>query len=184
MAENVNEVVVAGGIKTEAKKRPFWVSDEEKKGVSTTPPDNLDVAAAVPDLTWVEKGSVIGAYVRKDGLVIYHIYKADRKEIFDRTHQRMDTVRELGHPAKMAEEQNRIAQEANAALNDVPWWPETGEKLTALFQDHFRHQPNKVTYYPEVDSWSVILPEPNMPGALTKQHLEAPISKLALLVEG
>lgn len=184
MAETVKEVVVAGGVKTETEKRPFWVSEEEKKGVATTPPDNLDVASAVPELTWVEKGSVIGAWVRKDGLVVYHIYKRDRKEIFDRTHERMDTVRELGHPAKVAEEQNRIAQEANAALHECPWWPETAEKLQVVFQDHFKHQPNKITYYPEVDSWSVILPEPNMPGALTPQHLEAPIAKLALLVEG
>jgi len=178
------EVVVADGIKIEAKKKPFWVSDEEKAGLSTTPQCNVDVASAVPELTWVEKGSVIGAYVRKDGLVIYHIYKADRKEIFDRTHQRMDTVRELGHPAKMAEEQNRIAQEANAALNDVPWWEGTQQKLEQVFQDHFKHHPHKVTYYPEMDSWSVILPEPTMPGALTKAHLEAPFSQLALLVQG
>lgn len=183
MAETT-EVVVADGIKIEAKKKPFWVSDEEKAGLGTTPQCNVDVASAVPNLTWVEKGPVVGAYVVKDGLLIYHIYKRDRKEIFDRAHMRMDTVRELGHPAKMAEEQNRIAQEANAALGDVPWWDNIVDKLTAVFSEHFRHHPNKVTYYPEVDSCSVIMPEPTMPGAMTKAHLEAPFAQLALLVQG
>lgn len=183
MAETT-EVVVADGIKIEAKKKPFWVSDEEKAGLVTTPQCNVDVASAVPELTWVEKGPVVGAYVVKDGLLIYHIYKKDRKEIYDRAHQRMDTVRELGHPAKMQEEQNRIAQEANTALAECPWWDDVLGKLSLVFSDHFRHHPQKVTYYPEVDSCSVIMPEPTMPGAMTKAHLEAPFSQLALLVQG
>jgi hypothetical protein len=176
MAET-KEVVVRGGIKTAQTKRPFWVSDEEKKGLSTTPPDNLDVASAIPALTCVEAGSLVGAYTRKDGLVIYHVYKKDRKEIYDAAHEALAKTRD---PAA----QQEISRRANQDLEEHPWWPDTVVKLHEVFSEHFKHHPNKITYFPEVDSWSVILPEPTMPAALAPQYLKAALSKLALSVDG
>lgn len=184
MAETT-EVVVSDGIKIEAKKKPFWVSDEEKTGLGTTPQCNVDVAAAVPDLTWVEKGPVVGAYVIKDSLLIYHVYKRDRKEIYDQAMADMDRMRnEVVDQKERARRQSEIATRANAAMGELPWWDDIVGKLEVLFSDHFRHHPHKVTYYPEVDSCSVIMPEPTMPGATAKTHLEAPFSQLALLVQG
>jgi len=170
---------------TQVEKRPFWVSEEEKSGLVATPQGSLDVGAAIPELTWVEKGPVVGAYVIKDGLLIYHIYKKDRKEIYDDAMADMDRIRnEVVDAKERARLQNEVAMRANKAMSNLPWWVGILDTLTAIFADHFRHHPQKVTYYPEVDSCSVIMPEPTMPGALTKAHLEAPFSQLALQVQG
>jgi len=170
---------------TQVEKKPFWVSDEEKSGLSNTPQCNVDVASAIPDLTWVEKGPVVGAYVLKDGLLIYHIYKKDRKEIYDDANAQMDRYRnEVVDPKERSRVQDEVARRANAAMSQVPWWEDILNTVERVFKEHFRHHPQKVTYYPEVDSCSVIMPEPTMPGAMSKAHLEAPFSKLALAVQG
>lgn len=157
----------------EKEKKPFWVSDVEKSGLENVPQCNVDVASAVPELSWVDRGSVVGAYVVKDGLLIYHIYKKDRKEVFDASHEEMERIRnEVVDRKELDRLQNEVSMEANAHLAQIPWWPNILNTLETVFSAHFQHQPHKITYYPEVDSCSVILPEPVMPGALAKEHLE------------
>jgi hypothetical protein len=167
------------------KPKPFWVSDDEKHGLQHVPQCNVDVASAVPELTWVTKGVIEGAYVLKDGLLIYHIYKSDRKQVYDAANEGMDRIRDTEpDKAKRDALQNELSRVANSHMAEVPWWSGILDTLEEVCSEHFLHQSHKVTYYPEVDSCSVMLPEPTMPGAKTKAHLEAFFTKLALRVQG
>lgn len=179
MAEQMAKgIVVRDGVKTEVGKTPFFVSDEEKKGLEDVPQENLaePLKEAIPEFNHVDKGEVKGSYGYKDGILIYHVYKADRKGIYDVAHAALDE-------AKTDAEQQEISRSANAALAVHPWWPDTEKILTEIFSEHFKYSPNKVTYYPEVDSWSVIMPEPKGV-AVPSSHLEAVFAKIALRVEG
>jgi hypothetical protein len=86
------------------------------------------------------------------------------------------TVADRGASTKM---QQSLASEANQKLANMPWWPDFGDTLKTVFGDHFRYQTAKITYYPEVDSWSVMLPEPSSPLAMTPSHLEGVIVAVA-----
>ena len=160
------------------EKLPFFVSDEEKKGLETTPNDDLSEALqeAIPEFTDVEKGDVVASFGMKDGLLIYHFYKRDRKKIYDDAHEALAAERD-------ASIQQEISRNANALLEQTPWWPGFNEVLDAVFAEHFKYTERKISYYPEVDSWSVIMPE--LKGvAVPISHLEAVVSKVALRVGG
>ena len=60
---------------------------------------------------------------------------------------------------KRREEQDKIAQQANEELEKIPWWNNFEQILDEIFNNHFKYHPHKTSYYPEVDSWSVMLPE-------------------------
>lgn len=162
------------------EKKPWWVSEEEKVGLQSTPQDNLGehVASGVPDLKWVEKGEIIGEWTKKDGLIVYHFYKRDRRAIYDKAHTDMDAAKD--NPQL----QNKIAVEANQELAKYPWWPGFEHILDQVFAEHFKYHPHKTTYYSEVDSWSVMLPIPNTPVPMSNEQLELPFTKVALRIRG
>jgi hypothetical protein len=182
------------------RERPFWMDEDEwSKRYAPIPDKDLsaNVVAGVPDLTEVKKGEVVGAYTRKDGLIIYHFYKRDRKLIYDQTIAEMDEIaaaydEKLKDPnanraavtAERDVKQAEVAAEANAFFEEHPWWDEIEQILRKVFTDHFKYQPHKITYYREVDSWSVILPEPNTPVKWGPAQLEVPFAQVALQVEG
>lgn len=143
------------------------------KGVSVS-----DLVSLIPKFTDVEAGQIVGSFGIKDGLLIYHIYKADRKKIYDDVQARMDEVSGNGNPQLRERELSRIAREGNEALAQIPWWDDFETTLYATFQEHFKYRPLKVSFYQEVDSWSVILPEPKPPVPPTEEHLAAPIKAL------
>jgi hypothetical protein len=168
----------------ETKVKPFWVEDAEwaKKGLPKLEGNVAEaVVSGVPELKWVEKGSLIGAHVQKDGMLVYHFYKKDRKAIYDEAQTLLEASR--GQPSE-AQVQQSIAERANADLEAHPWWPQFKEQLEVVFNEHFKYQPFKVDYYPEVDSWSVIMPVPDTPVPRTIAQLEAPFSVIALRVGG
>lgn len=153
-----------------SKDKPFFVSDVEKKGLTDIAPDNLaaPLREAIPEFKDAKAGSVVGAYGMKDGFLVYHVYKADRKAIFDQAHAALDSCPD-------ERQRSDISRQANAELEAHPWWPDTGEILDEVFSIHFRTAPHKVSYYIEVDSWSVILPEPRgvaMPGSYLAEVFE------------
>jgi hypothetical protein len=160
------------------EKLPFFISDEEKKGLQAAPQDNMadDLKSAIPDFFEVEKGDVVAAFGLKDGLLIFHIFKKDRKAIYDQAHEALAGERDDSKASK-------ISHNANAMLAANPWWPGFEDILNDVFADHFKYTDFKVTYYQEVDSWSVIMPE--LKGvAVPKTHYDAVVSKLALRVGG
>ena len=173
---------------TKAETKPFWMDDVEwERRYPQMPQSNIadNVVAGVPKLELVEKGDIVGAYTIKDGLLIYHFYKKDRKEIFDAAHAKMDRIQdEVVDPAERSKMRTEAAVEANAALAEHPWWPEFDVKLTEVLSEVFKYQPHKATFYQEVDSWSVMLPVPSGLAKPSKQHLESPFSMLALRVGG
>ena len=160
------------------EKRAFFVSDEEKKGLYDAPQDNMadDLKSAVPDFFDVEKGDVVASFGLKDGLLIYHIFKKDRKAVYDQAHEALAVERDDSRASE-------ISSNANTMLAASPWWPGFEDILNAVFAEHFKYNELKVTYYQEVDSWSVIMPEPKGM-AVPKSHLEAVVSKIALRVAG
>jgi hypothetical protein len=167
------------------EKRPFWVSDDEVVGLKGTPQDDLSdqMKEAVPDLTEVENPQVVGKYGFKDGILIYHIHHPARKQIFDKANEDMDNV-QANDPHSLRKAQAEIATSANAELDKHPWWPGIEQILDEVFSQVFKHAPHKVTFYQEVDAWSVILPENVFPLQPTKDMLEKPFVKIAERVMG
>lgn len=181
-----------------AEQKPFWVSKEEYQGLQTTPVDHdlsASVAEGVPDLTEVDGTKVVGKYGYKDGILIYHFYHRMRKEIIDAAEAELELIRDdcdvrlrntQDSQARQAiiadkdDRQARVSGIANEGLSEIPWWPDFEESLTALFPEVFKYQKFKVTFYPEVDSWSVILPAGTTPMAPSKEQLELPFKHLNL----
>lgn len=160
------------------EKLPFFVSDEEKRGLQAAPQDNMadDLKSAIPDFFEVVKGDVVASFGLKDGLLIFHLFKKDRKAIYDQAHEALAAERD---DSKTSE----ISRNANAQLAANPWWPGFEDIIKEVFGEHFKYSDFKVTYYQEVDSWSVIMPE--LKGvAVPKSHYDAVVSKLALRVGG
>lgn len=169
-------------MEVEVEKKPFWVSNEEVSGLQGTPQDDLSekLAEAIPEMTEVSNSRVVGEYGFKDGILIYHIYHPERKIIFDDANEAMDQIRTLENdPAKVTEKQSHIAQTANAALDKTPWWPETEQMLDEVFTVVFKYAPHKVSFYKEVDAWSVILPDSVFPMRPQKSMLERPFIRIA-----
>jgi hypothetical protein len=105
--------------------------------------------------------------------LIYHFYHTDRKTIFDAATKKLDEK----HPA---ETRQSIAELANGALENTPWWADTESCLMAAISDHFRDTPSSAKYVPEVDSWSVALPMDAMPlGVQDPEHVAAFVFNVA-----
>jgi len=172
-------------VETVAKKKPFWMSDEEwqQRGLPAMPNSEENMAGAVqkgvPELNWVECKSIIGAWVEKDGLLLYHFYMRDRKQIFDDAQKRMDVTRDMAAPGIIQSEQQRISAEANEALEKHPWPPAFKDLLERVIKDCFRYQTFKIDYYLEVDSWSVAMPALETPTKWTADQYAQPIKRLA-----
>jgi len=154
-----------------AEMRPFWKTTDDSETTAlkqALSEKNIAPALeqAVPTLTKLPiKDDLYAEYTIKDGMLLYHFYNVKRKEIFESALKAMEDA--------PAAEQNRLGVEANAALEKHPWPLEFGENLSSVFVEHFRQPLLKVEYYLEVDSWSVMLPEPELPGSRAKTHLEA-----------
>jgi hypothetical protein len=170
-----------------AETKPFWMDDKEwERKYPQMSQSNIgdNVVSGVPDLVEVEKGDVVGAYTFKDGLLIYHFYKKDRKEIYDIAQAEMDRLRdEIEDKEKSDRLQGIIAHDANEALKAIPWWTNFETELHSVFSEVFKYQEHKVSFYKEVDSWSVMLPEPSGAVKPNKAYLEKPFAMLALRVE-
>lgn len=172
---------------TNEKKKPFWMDDEEwnRRGLPKLDGEvSAAVTGGVPDLKWVDKGAIVGAWVVKDGLLLYHFYKKDRKAVYDAAQAEMETARKQASKESVEEWQKRIAEHANGELEKIPWWPNFKDVLDQVFKEHFRFHPFKIDYYLEVDSWSVVMTEPSTPVRWTAAQFELPFSKVALQVGG
>lgn len=171
-----------------AETKPFWMDDEEwARRYPQMPGSDIGdaVAAGVPDLKEVKKGDVVGAWTKKDGVLVYHFYKADRKEIYDKAQEDMDSVRDNDStPQEKSQQQSQIAEAANAELEKHPWWPDFEKTLSEVFSEHFKFRPHKITFYREVDSWSVMLPDISTPVSWPDAQFEKPFSMVALRVSG
>lgn len=167
------------------EKKPFWMDDEEwQRRKLPALEGNMAgaVTGGVPQLNWVTKGGLVGAWVVKDGLLLYQLYKKDRKEIFDAAQKQMDAARELKDLAQIQAAQQRIAEDANFAMEQRPWWPNFKSVVEDVFKEHFRFHPFKIDFYREVDSYSVVMAELDTPVKWSAAQYEAPISKIALQV--
>jgi hypothetical protein len=175
---------------TTQKRKPFWMTDEEwnKRNLPQLP-DDLSEHVQVPELTEVKHEHVLMEYGVKDGLLNYHFYHRGRKELIDAGHAAMDETRKrFEEKCKGANEndkrvaaqardleQQQIARDVNAALEERPWWGGFGEFLGKIFPQVFKFRTGfKVSYFLEVDSWSVAMPEPKTPIPLPADVLEEP----------
>ena len=172
------------------EQTPFWVAKaadadpSEVAGLKRMPTDHNtnDILNAIPVFTEVENDLICGGYGEKDGLLVYHFYHRQRKEVIDSTYQRMEEAKNLKDPRKSAVEQERLALEGNARLQQIPWYPEFEQKLETVIKEVFRYRPYKIGFHPEVDSYSVIMPTGTTPLPPTREQLEQPFELLAKAV--
>ena len=165
----------------EIAQRPFW-AEEKTWEKSKLPPiagsKTVDeISTAVPKFTQVEADHILGEYTHKDGLLLYHFYHRKRKEIFDAAEAEMSHIRgSSASPDQARILQQEVAVKANADMLAHPWWPKFEDILKRVFTEHFKYQPFKTNFYPEVDGWSVAMPDPDSPLALTPERLVAPFA--------
>lgn len=161
----------------DVQPEPFWAASSTcsvvKEACENFPAYKAsDIMEAIPKFKKVVKGNVLVEYTTIDDVLNYHIYRADRKKLFD---EALEAMRGADDKTSLA-----IASKANELLEALPWWPDTEKVLRAVFAEHFRDAPLKVSHYPEVDSWSVVMLEPSFLGAKNASFLEAVVAKLAL----
>ena len=133
---------------------PFIADENEHQAVNTLPTNTVTTEAlanAVPKLQEWTLGKLFTEFGVKDGTLIYHFYHSDRKAIFDIATNKMNE-------RLSAEDKQSVAETANAALEEIPWWPDMQLCIAAAIEDYFREIPASVKYVPEVDSWSVVMP--------------------------
>jgi hypothetical protein len=162
---------------------PFFATEEEHKTVDTLPTETTpvkDLINAIPKFKDVVRGNLLVQWAvvpnyRREDLLVYHIYKIDRKKIFDIAEAALLTT--TGSDAKAV-----IANEANAALEESPWWPDFESTLKQALVDHFKEIAGECGYYREVDSWAVSIPaySPMWP----ESFIEGFADKLSAKVEG
>ena len=141
------------------------------------------VVSGIPELATVVHGDIYGEYGAKDGVLHYHFYHRERKQIYDKAHQEMDKVADTAtNYYEKQRRQEEIARKANEELEKVPWWPNFGEILKEVFSTHFMYRDHKINYFREVDSWSVVLPEKGGPLSHKSSYLQIPFRKVALRV--
>jgi len=176
---------------TTGKRKPFWMTDEEweQKNLPKLPGENIADQVQVPELTTVKHDHVLVEYGVKDGVLNYHFYHRYRKEIIDAGHAAMESTRDRFEAAckgasdndkRVAArardlEQQQISRDVHAALDEKPWWDGFGEYLGKMFPQVFKFRTGfKVNYFPEVDSWSVAMPEPRTPLPMPEEVLTEP----------
>ncbi len=161
----------------QSELKPILVSEEERSDLLTAKTNTPEHAtytlqSAVPKFIEVLKGNVLVEYGIMDGLLNYHVYRSDRKKVYDKALKDMEGA----NNARCL----KIAEDANTQIAGLPWWSNAEDVLQRVFSEHFRNASLKVTFFPEVDSWSVVMPEPDLPGARSRAFLEAVVAKLAL----
>jgi len=162
--------------KLDLKIVPFVADKHEHEAVDTLPTKTVTtgaIADAVPKFKERTIGKLFAEFGAKDGLLIYHFYHSDRKTIFDAATKKMDENRS-------AEARQSIAELANGALEETPWWPSMRASVAAAISELFRDTPVDLKYVPEVDSWSAVMPMETMPlGVQSPEHIAALVLNVA-----
>ena len=168
----------------ETEKRPWWTEDQAALAAIPPTPDSLEgtkefgrglgsgVSEGVPQLKTVDLSSVIAEYGVKDELLNYHFYDPTRYAIRMEAEGQLEKTRqEIQDPRMRAERQQAIARAANRALEMSPW-PSSFEKVIyESYQKVFPYTEFKVSFFPEVDSWSLVSPIPSK-GVVTLERME------------
>jgi len=166
---------------------PFYATETEHKSVDTLPTQPVKVESllnAVPKFHDTICGNLLVQWAliltsgTKELVCEYHIYKRDRKEIFDQ-------AQDLLKVTSGADAVGAVAEAANADLAKHPWWPDFEKKLIETLSEHFKGVAGRVGYHEEVDSWSVSMHPENMAlGMWLDTHLNAFAAKLWAKIEG
>ena len=164
---------------------PFYATEIEHKSVDTLPTDTVkvdDLLSAVPKFRDVVSGDLLLQWARlatpKDDIIEIHLYKKDRKEIFEWAHAAIKAA--VGDSAAAD-----LARAANEMLDAHPWWPDFEAKLLDVLSEHFRGSTGRVGYHEEVDSWSVTMYPGNAALLMwSEDHLTALADKLWAKIKG
>lgn len=175
----------------EIERKPWFVGDEEKQGLTTVPttPNNLkgvksfgkdlqeEISSAVPQLQSVALDKVICEYGEKDGLYNFHFYLPVRYAIRMEAEEQMERARRECSKEQLPIMQQRIADHGNQKLAENPWPGNMEALITESFKQVFPYSEFKVSFFPEVDSWSVVMPEPKR-GFITERRMTEPAHQL------
>jgi len=180
----------------ELEKKPWWVSDQEKQGLSTVPTNDptktkefgselgKEVQSAVPHLKTMFLSHLVCEFGEKDGLLNFHLYHPVRREIRLQAEEDMDAVRQSDMTGGDKEKrQQEIAAAANELMSKNLWDRDILDKANKAFNSVFKFSEHKVSYFPEVDSVSVVMPVPAK-GLVTQQLLEEPLALLNQMLGG
>jgi hypothetical protein len=149
-------------------------------GLTSTPQEDLAEGVKEPEFLEVARSDIMGRITLKDDLIIYHLYDPTRKAIFDSANEEMDSVLVAGRSAyDIRSRQSVIARRANEELDKHPWRQDYESIIDSVFDAEFKAAPHKTSYYQEVDSWSVILPDSAFPLTPKPEFLKGVVEKLS-----
>jgi hypothetical protein len=160
-----------------SEERPFWAEEPALKDDESVP--ESDVVGAVPKMKYVVGKHIVARWGIHEGVLNYHLYMKERKDILDRAEAAMEDVRlnDQLQPQQKAAEMDRIAAAGNAELTEHPWPNGFADITLKQFADTLKglfHEP-KLDYFAEVDSYSLAMPEPQTPLRVPDDVLEEPL---------
>lgn len=132
---------------------------EEDENLATT------VEGGIPQFNLIELDNIAGEYTLKDGALVFHIYKKDRKALYDKIMADVENTR------RGSKEESEVFKNGNLDMQKIPWWDNTEQVLAEEAKNHFKYLDNRIGYAQEVDSWTVMFPEPTTPGATSDMYL-------------
>jgi len=136
------------------------------------------LASSVPVFTPMVRDSLRMEYAERNDKLVFHIYHTERKRLVEEALVMAD--RTPPNPRYL----QQLDADLTEALEKHPWWVNVGEKLQNVFSSFFRTSA-KVVFDPEVDSWSVIVPVPELPTMWCNQARDYLFSQLyAALQQG
>jgi hypothetical protein len=167
------------------KKLESSISEVELQGLRSVPNRPIEEVRIREDenlSTQVESGvpvfevfaceKITGEFGVKDGALLFHIYKNDRKKVYDQFIEALEGTR----PG--SKEESEIFRKGNAAMVEIPWWDNTETVLAEEAKAQYKFLDNRIGYAQEVDSWTVMFPEPTAPGATSKMYLQGFLTRV------
>lgn len=145
------------------------------KGVQIDKEDNLAsvVEGGVPQFKEFEVGEILGTYSIKDGALVFHIYKTDRKNLYDQI------IADVEKTKRGSKEESEAFRIGNLEMVKIPWWDNTEQVLAEEAKSHYRYLDNRIGYTQEVDSWTVMFPEPTAPAAASDEYIQSFLTRIA-----
>jgi len=162
---SISETELRGlrGVPTQPIKE---VRINEKENLAST------VEGAIPRFDQIVLENITGEYTLKDGALVFHVYKNDRKVLFDQI------MADVANTRPGSKEESAIFQKGNLEMQKIPWWDNTEQVLAEEAKNHYKYLDNRIGYAQEVDSWTVMFPEPTTPGAASDMYLRGFLGRL------
>ena len=145
----------------------------------------------VPALRNMELDHIWAHFCRKDGAFVFHFYHPARRAIYLKAHEDLDRVGADAdmEPHRKQIEMQKISADANAELAEHTGWmkegdavPQIGHDILAAQKEEFGDAECRISYFQEVDSWSLIMPVPNLPVPVSDDRMASVVVRLNRII--